>query len=452
MKYILNTFFHLLLTTAITSHAANHPPIKNNPISPINFSGKMLISVSDTDMVGSAYVNGQLGPREGNDALSIIPLGKPIQELKAYEVNVSNSVAGPAIAVTATSDGRYAFVVESFKARPKGSWEEQKFSDLKKGNIITVIDLLEPSNPLVIQKLTIAERPDAVSINSTNDLISVTFHPNTSNKHRPLALIPFKSGKLSEPFYPDVPSLPKNNRLIQAEWHPTKPILAMVDNTAAIINFTHVHKKNDGYHLTPWGNPVQIGKSPYMARFTPDGRYLIANNLYWGPDVQGKWVEAPRGDVVSIRLNAGTQKNGLPRHALVSRAMTSVGPEGLTISPNGLMVVTANVERSYLPHNDKRITPYSSISLIDLNPKTGQLTHVSDYQFDGVLTEAAAFDAESKYLAVTNYDHFDDKKKGGTIDFWRVTSDPLIPRPILVKTNNSIPVSRGVHSMIFIDK
>ncbi|MFY0677553.1 MAG: hypothetical protein JXR18_09740 [Neptuniibacter sp.] len=450
MTYILNTFVFLSLIVTSIAYSANDSGNMKNQILPENFIGKMLVSVSDADMIGSAYVDGMLGMREGRDAISVIPLGKPIRELKAHETEVSNSVAGPAIAVTVTPDGNYAFVVESFKARPEGPWENQKFSDLPIGNTITLVDLTKPTNPKILQKLTIADRPDAVSISAKGDLVAVTFNPNGGGTKHPLAIIPFNEGQLGRPTYPEVPRLPKGNRLMQAEWHPTKPVLALVDNTDAVVSFVNVKKENDDYQLKPWGNKVKIGKSPYMARFTPDGRYLISNNLYWGVDVQGKWVEAPRGDVVSIRLNAGKQKNGRPRHALVSRAMTSVGPEGLAISPNGLMVVTANVERSFLPYEDKRLTPFSSITLLKLNPQTGQLTRVSDYAFDGILTEAIAFDASNQYLAVTSFDHFDDQVTGGSIDFWRVTSDPLIPGSILVKTNSSIPVSRGIHSMVLV--
>lgn len=450
MKNIANDFICLLLGAISTVYVASAYSFEGNQLPPVDFAGKMLVSVSDADMVGSAYVDGRLGSREGRDAISVIPLVKPTRELQAYETEVSNSVAGPAVAVTVSPDGHYAFVVESFKARPEGAWENQSFPDLPVGNAITVVNLANSIKPTVVQKLTISDRPDAVSINAEGDLLAVAFHPNGDDEAKPLAIIPFKSGRLGRPSYPDVPQFQKGNRLIQAEWHPTEQLLAIIDNTDAIVSFAHVNKINDDYRLKPWGNQVKIGKSPYMVRFTPDGRYLIANNLYWGADVQGIWVEAPRGDVVSIRLNADKQKGGATRHALVSRAMTSVGPEGLTVSPNGKMVVTANVERSYLPSNDKRITRYSSITLVSLNPETGQLTRVSDYAFDGVLTEAVAFDASSRYLAVTSFDHFDEQVKGGSIDFWRVAGDPLIPGPILVKTNNSIPVRRGPHSMVLV--
>jgi len=144
MKYILNTFFYLTLIVTSTVYAASNSSVDKNQTPPIDFEGKMLVSVSDADMVGSAYVDGKLGPREGHDAISIIPLGKPIRELQAHETEVSNSVAGPAITVTVTPDGHYALVVESFKARTEGPWEKQSFSDLPVGNVITVVDLSIP--------------------------------------------------------------------------------------------------------------------------------------------------------------------------------------------------------------------------------------------------------------------------------------------------------------------
>lgn len=38
------------------------------------FEGRHIVSVSDADMVASAYVDGNLGPREGRDVLSVIRL------------------------------------------------------------------------------------------------------------------------------------------------------------------------------------------------------------------------------------------------------------------------------------------------------------------------------------------------------------------------------------------
>ncbi|MBD2000865.1 hypothetical protein H6G00_30420 [Leptolyngbya sp. FACHB-541] len=417
---------------------------------PMNFHGRYLVSLSDADMLASAYVDGQLGPREGRDTLSVIPLGGHVRDLRAYETEASNSVAGPPVAVAVTPDGHYALVVETFRPRPDGDWQNQRFSDLQQGDRISVFDLSNPTRPAKVQEVVIAERPTSVSISRNGSLVAVTFHPNGAGAETPLALIPFRAGQLGQPTYPELAHVPGGQELIHAEWHPTQDVLALVNATTVEVSFARLNRQGDTLSLEPWGNAVQVEKAPFMARFTPDGRHVIVNGLYWGLDVEGQWSEAPRGSLVSIRLEAGTQADGSPRHALVSRAITGVSPEGLAISPNGRYVVTTNLERSYLPYNDDRVTWFSSLTLMTLDPQTGQLNRVADYPFDGILPEAAAFDASSQYLAVVNYDFFDDRTQGGSIDFWRIASDPLNPQPMLVQTRYSVPVTRGAHSMVLV--
>lgn len=414
---------------------------------PLDFRGRYLVSISDADMLASAYVNGRLGPREGQDALSVIPLGKPPGALRAFETPASNSVAGPPNAVAVTPDGRYAFVIETFRPRPTGNWQTQTFANLTHGDRIRVFDLSNPTRPTVVQELAIAERPDSVSVNFDGSLVAVGINPEGAGKETPLALIPFRNGRLGQPIYPTVSAIPKGERLIHAEWHPQRNILALVNETTAELSFAQV---TADLQVQTWGNLVKIEKAPYVAKFSPDGRHVLVNGLYWGADVQGTWNEAPRGSVVSIRLEAGQRNDGSPRHALVSRAMTGVSPEGLAVSPNGRYVVTTNLERSYLPQDDRRMTWFSSLTLITLDPQTGQLNRVGDYPYDGILPEAAAFDASSQYLAVANYDFFDDRIQGGSIDFWRIASDPLHPQPMLVQTRYSVPVTRGAHSMVLV--
>jgi hypothetical protein len=76
---------------------------------------------------------------------------------------------------------------------------------------------------------------------------------------------------------------------------------------------------------------------------------------------------------------------------------------------------------------------------------------VGDYVYDGILPEAAAFDASSRFLAVVTYDHFDDRRAGGSVDFWRLARDPMDPERIeLVKTEHSVPVTRGAHSLVLV--
>ncbi len=429
--------------TAVTLCLLASAAAARDAAAPLDFAGRALVSVSDADMLASAYVNGLLGPREGADALSVIALGGDVRDMTAAEVPVTNSVAGPPVSVDVSPDGRFAIVVETWGPRPEGDGAHT-FADLRHGNLLTVVDLTDLAAPRIVQVVEGLERPNAVAFDATGRWVAVGLHPEGAGTATPLALYPFANGRLGTPVLPAIPGWRTGDQLIHAEFHPSAPVLALLNETAAELSFVRVG--SDG-GLTAWGAPVRIEKAPYVVRFTPDGRHAIANALYWGPDVQGTWNEAPRGSVVSVRLAA----DGADRHALVSRAEVGVSPEGLALSPDGTMVVTTNLERSYLPYDDARQTFFSSISLVRLDPATGALSRVGDYPYDGILPEAAAFDASGRYIAVVTYDHFDDRRRGGSVDFWRIGRDPLDPaRLTLVKTEHSVPVTRGAHSMVLV--
>jgi DNA-binding beta-propeller fold protein YncE len=413
--------------------------------SPLQFEGQFLASVSDADMLASAYVDGNLGPVEGRDALSIIELKGDPRQWEAIEVEASNSVAGPPASLDVTPDGRFAIVVETWTQRPNNG-DQHTFSDLQFGNQIRVFDLSDLKNPVLVQNIITPERPDAVRVNASGDLVAIAFHREGGGKSTPLALYPFKGGRLGSPVFPEIKDWNyERDNLIDIDWHPTSNTLALLSSTGANVRFAHV---TEDLELEVFGNIVEVEKLPFRLEFTPDGRHVVANALYWGADIDGYWIEAPRGSLFTVRLNAGESGNQA-RHAMISTIKTGVSPEGIAVSPDGKWVASTNLERSYLPYGDERITWFSSITLSKLNPDTGVLTKVGDFAYDGILPEAAQFDNSSQYLSVATYDHFNSEKRGGSIDFWRITADPLAPeRTILLKTDYSIPVTRGAHSMV----
>jgi hypothetical protein len=80
---------------------------------PPRFEGRALVSVSDADMLSSAYEDGDLGPTVGPDTLSVIRLDRAGQDYRAVEVAASNSVTGPPSSVAVTPDGHFAVVIET---------------------------------------------------------------------------------------------------------------------------------------------------------------------------------------------------------------------------------------------------------------------------------------------------------------------------------------------------
>ena len=91
------------------------------------------------------------------------------------------------------------------------------------------------------------------------------------------------------------------------------------------------------------------------------------------------------------------------------------------------------------------------MSLIKLDSANSLLKRIGDFPFDGALPEMAIFDNSSRFVAVTGYGQFDDPKGMGSIGFWRIEEHPFDPdRIVMVKTNQSIAVMRGPHSMVIV--
>lgn len=403
----------------------------------IGIDGRAIVSIHDGDMLSSAYVDGRLGARESADALTVLSLA----DMSIASVPVSNSVAGAPTAVAVTPDGRFAAVSESFGPRPE---DGQTFRDLPTGSLLTLVDISDLSNPTIADTAEIGNRPDGLSISPDGTLIAVALHPSDG---RGIAFVERDGNQLGAVRYATLPAIAETQRISHVEWHPSEPFIAIHTVDQAMVHFARVIRDGSDVRLEPWGNPVLTSKYPFMGRFTPDGTHYLTANLFWGPDVPGIWTEAVDGDVMSIRFDAEGQGDGA-RHLIVGRSPTGASPEGIAISPDGEWAVTTNLEVSYAPADDARHTPYASLTLIDIDPETGTLATVGTYYYDGILPEAAAFDASGRYVAVVTFDQHAGGAEGGAIDFWRLVDSA---EPKLVQTRTSIAVSHGPHSTVLVN-
>lgn len=449
IRFVRRSLLAVLGVLSLSSAALSQ---ERAAVAPFDFKGRLLVTVSDADMVASAYVDGRLGTAQGEDTLSVVRLNGTPDTMRAAQIPVSNSVTGPPAAVVTTPDGRYAIVVETLGPRRLDK-ADAKLSDLPLGKTLAVIDLTNPDKPQVVQRIACPAQPETVSLNASGALVAVTFGKQGAGKTTPLALYHFHDGRLSDAMIPNIPAWVVGHELKDATFSPQDDTLALLDETAQAVSFVKVTEDatNKETRLTQWGNTVRVGKGSFLVRFTPDGRYALVNTSSPEADTLDEPYSAQRGTVWSIRLAADRAPDGSPRHGIVSRATTGVIPEGLAVSPDGQWVATSNLEHSYMPFDDPRQGFYSSITLMRLDPRTGILERVGDFPFDGILSETVLFDNDSRFLATTTFDHFDGKQPSGSINFWRLVTDQDDPQRVeLVRLNDSVPLPRGAHTMVIV--
>ncbi|WP_298426851.1 hypothetical protein [uncultured Kordia sp.] len=411
------------------------------------FKGKYLISVSDADMVASAYTNGKLGAREGTDMMSIIDLKVSLNKASAIEVPASNSVGGPPAVLAVDKSGTYAYIIETFTPRPKTNNKEHMFSDLDLGQILTVYNIKNKKAPKLVGKQKIEKRPVSIDISPDGNWLLISYYTSPENKKH-LGVYKVEKGKIVETYFPEIPKWKLTDKLIYASWHPDGKTISLINNAKAEVSFFKIDLEKKV--ITKWGNTVSVGKFPMIGRFTKEGKHFLVNNTFWGKDVQGTWNSAPKGTIGNISLAVEGEEN--IRHELSSQVMVGVSPEGFAVSPEGDFVISANMERSWLPYNDSRQGWFSSLSLIKRNPKTGAMRVIHTIPFEGILPESLVFDTTGRNIAVTTFDHYDNNIEGGAIDFFKIISDPLnSEEKMIMQTRNSIPVTRGPHTMILID-
>ncbi|MBD2102344.1 beta-propeller fold lactonase family protein [Leptolyngbya sp. FACHB-261] len=408
----------------------------------LDFRGRFLAVLSDADMEASAYIDNQLGERSPGltDTLTLIPLTRGLARepiTRPITLPVSNSVMAWPNNLAFTPDEKYAFVTETFAPAPKGATLR---SDIPSGRLLTVIDLRNPQHPKIIDQLDLGNQPRPVAVHPAGNLLAVSLR----DPRRQIALIPFSNGELGTPIFQNLPGIndPEANAS-HLEWHPSGQFLGvtLADRNEAV--FYAVDRTNSSRpNLRAWGQPIMTGKLPGVGHFTPDGRHFIVTNLLWGDDVADQFVGSQHSDLTVINFAESANSRNEVAHRIVSTAAVGGSAEEFAISPDGRFVVSLNMEASYLPQSDQRMTWHSSLTLLSLNSDTGRLTPRTTVPFEGILPEGITFDASGRYLAVATFDHHNPARSGGTVDFWRVLQGEV---PSLLKMDYVIPVMRGAH-------
>lgn len=455
MKVFLKAISLVSVLLAIASLATNKPNTAAELSKSVSFTGRYIMAISDSDFLASTYSDNKLPQTDSNitDKLSLIKLpldqtGKP-----NAQIGISNSVTSPPFIMSVSPNGKTAFVVETLGATPEGATLRKQ---LPSGRKLVAVDLVNPLKPNITDSIEIAPNPESVDINPHKNLIAIT----TSTPGKEVIIVPVQNGKFGKPKDFSLQSLGLNpdpnyfqNGMVAnyVEWHPSGRYLAVNLHYRDRVAFYELksNRTNTNINLVRWGDLVQVGKDPYSGQFTPDGRFFITTN--WGRNfgtnitTLEQRLPKERGTLSVIRV-AGVGTSLRTRHQVVSQATTDISPEGISISPDGSLIVTVNMRGTLFPKTSERFTQQASLSLLTLNRDSGQLTKVDDYRFEGILPESAMFDASGKHLAVTVFDYFTPKPEGG-VEIWQVVREPSLA---LERTGQIIDVGRGVHQVVVV--
>jgi len=255
--------------------------------------------------------------QKGEDA-GVMPDSVSVIDLNAYppkvigQVQAPAGMIGPPGAVAVSRDERFAIVSAAQKLN---SADPMRPLD---NDQVSVIDLSRPSNPRVMQTVASGKGASGVAMNRAQTLVLV------AAKMEDAIIVLRLSGRRLTPA----------GRVDLGKGAAPTDVVFAPDGRHAYVVAQGISKivelQVQGTKVTPTGQDVATGRSPYGASVTSDGNWLINTNL--GGALEG---EDRTGTVTMVDLKSHRVAMSLP----VGRT-----PEHVTLSPDGKFaaVVLAN--------------------------------------------------------------------------------------------------------------
>lgn len=404
-------------------------------------SAGTIAAVSDGDFVAETYANGRLAPAEANykDVLTVMSLADG--KLAMSQIEVSNSVTAAPEIMQLTRDGRTAFVVERLAAR---SDRAQTMRDLAPGKRLFAIDLTSKDAPRHAGAAEIEPFPEAMAVSPDGNRVAVV--SNTPDASL-LQIVRYADGKFEVEARIDLRNVgvsadaaagPRGGiTATNVQWHPSGNYLAINISSQNRIAFVEVSYG----HVRAWGNVVDVGRDPYVGRFTPDGRYYITSD--WGRNLTETAVEAripaTPSQVSVIRFSADAGVG----HTRVATAPSDLSAEGLAVSPDGRLIATVNMRTTAFPPASPRFRREASVSLFSFHPDSGAIEKLGDTPFAGVLPEGGVFDLTGDHFLATVFQGHAGEKNAAGLEVFRVVKQD---RPQLIRLGR-VALPHGVHQV-----
>jgi DNA-binding beta-propeller fold protein YncE len=405
----------------------------------LSFDAKAIIAISDADMAASAYIDGKLlKEKSTKDVLSVIklPIEKYSDEIKT--ISVSNSTLNWTKGMVLSPNKNIAYIVET-RGTPADNISELKNAntDFPVGGFISVVDISNLAQPKVLYKFPTGKNPIAVDISPDGEYLVIC----SEEYEKELQVLELDAaGKpiriINKPN--DLPS----GRITDVTWHPNNNYIAFTledSKEVGLIKVTRDGPTTKIIRMDLLGRPLKVGDVPGAGQFTPDKKYYLVPDLKRRKEAKIEEGNDARGDMFVLKFNLEATSD----HALITKIKVGENPEGFAISPDGSMIVVANIKKSYYPWESSEFSKKASLSLLTIT-SDGTLTNVGEYEFEGALPKNVAFDNTGNNIAVTVFDYFNFGKHFGGIEFWKVNKGD---KPSLQKQDFKLFLPRGCHEI-----
>jgi DNA-binding beta-propeller fold protein YncE len=307
----------------------------------------------------------------GHDTLSVIDISNPSAPRLTATIPLVNSVVGPPTNLAIVPAGDIALVANSLMPVVQG-WGHRLEPDDK----VFVIDL-KASPPKVIGTVTVGKQPSGMAISPNGDLALVA--------NRADGTISVLSIHGSEVLVADTVRVgdPADQVSAVAITPDGKHALAAkaAANKVALLTI-------DGGKVTYGKRDLPTGIFPVNVAVSPDGKLALTADNGGGGSSDGNIDTVGVIDLTAVP----------PR--VIDHVTVGDSPEGLAISPKGILAVSIQAEGSNQPKTVFYHHAGGSVAVLAIDgnkvTKTGSVTV-------GALPEGAAFSPDGSYLYVGNF-------------------------------------------------
>lgn len=404
------------------------------------FSGDLLLAV-DSDMPAYAYANGVLDPRSAEPDFVTIVRGGDVPAFGPRQP-ASNTVTTWPGAVAVSPDGRFAYVIEGRQPPdPAVSKVDSIEAGLPAGRNLSVLAI----GPDTLTRTGMSETaPLATGIAVAPDGNSLAV--STESSSADLQVFAIDGGMLRPTATIDIAAtVGIGNRIGKVEgvaWHPSADVLA-VNLGSGGVGFVSLRRGLDGKIVGGAldSAPVPVGRLLSGVRWSADGRHVYALDTGWGPNRTDRITNGP-GAVHVIAYATGAP----PR--VVQSVPTGLSSESFTMSQDGSLIATVNMERTYLPGGFPTGIisgrDASSASLFAVDQASGQLAPLGPpVSFPGVLPQGIAFDADGHNLAIAVFQDHAAESTAGWVQYFTISGSGSTRQ--LQVTSMKVPTPRGAH-------